>query len=110
MSDFKNTTQGWDGEDRRSMPPPEHKVKFDATINLGHILTFAGFIIAGFTAWSTLDKRLTVIEERASFQSQIDRQQDVRLVDNMAQIKESLIEIKSQVNRLGDRQDRRGAP
>jgi len=96
----------WGGEDRRQNrepPPPPARVKFDATINLGHVLTFAGFIIAGFTAWGDLDKRLTIIEERAIFQAQIDRQQDARLVESMVQIKESLGEIKSQVNRLAER-------
>lgn len=89
-------------------PPPERAgVRFDATINLGHILTFAGFVIAGFTAWTTLDKRLTIIEERAGFQAQIDQQQDVRLIENMVQIKESLTEIKAQMVRQSDRQNRR---
>lgn len=110
QNDFHESRQDWDGQDRRSQPPapPDHHkgVKFDATINLGHMLTFAGFVIAGFTAWSTLDKRVTVIEERASFQSQIDRNQDANLAANMAVIKESLGEIKLQVARLGERYDR----
>lgn len=107
----------WDGLDRRSVAPqqpaPEpHRngVKFDATINLGHMLTFAGFVIAGFTAWSTLDKRVTVIEERAGFQAQIDRTQDANLAANMAVIKESLGEIKLQVARVSERLDRNNKP
>ena len=106
-------TAEWDGQDRRGTPPPapDHKgVKFDATINLGHMLTFAGFVIAGFTAWSTLDKRVTVIEERAAFQAQIDRTQDANLAANMAVIKESLGEIKLQVARVSERLDRRTTP
>ena len=94
---------GWDGQNRRA--DHEHKggVKFDATINLGHVLTFVGFVIAGFTAWSTLDKRLTIIEERATFQAQIDRAQDAKLVESMTQIKESLLDIKANINRMSDR-------
>ena len=110
MNDAENSH--WDGEDRRqfrhdSAPPhapPTHGVKFDATINLGHVLTFVGFVIAGFTAWSTLDKRLTIIEERATFQAQIDRAQDAKLVESMTQIKESLLDIKGNINRLSERQ------
>ena len=94
---------GWDGQDRRAEHGHRGGVKFDATINLGHVLTFIGFVIAGFTAWSTLDKRLTVIEERATFQAQIDRAQDARLVESMTQIKESLSDIKSNINRMSDR-------
>lgn len=101
-------TNPWNGEDRRSSQPPQPKggVKFDATINLGHMLTFAGFILAGLTAWSTLDKRVTVIEERAGFQSQIDRNQDAVLQASMATIKEALGEIKTTISRINDRMDR----
>ena len=93
---------GWDGQDRRAEHGHRGGVKFDATINLGHVLTFVGFVIAGFTAWSTLDRRLTVIEERATFQSQIDRAQDAKLVESMTQIKESLSDIKANINRITD--------
>lgn len=110
----------WDGIDRRAIAAAKAahavqlaestsqrgKVKFDATINLGHILTFAGFILAGFTAWTTLDKRVTVIEERANTQAIIDRNQDTNLTTNMAAIRESLNEIKQQIARINDRQDR----
>lgn len=103
-----SSPSGWDGLDRRSLPQTEQKggVKFDATINLGHMLTFAGFILAGFTAWSTLDKRVTVIEERAGFQAQIDRNQDAVLQASMAAIKESLTEIKARLTQMNDRMDR----
>lgn len=37
-------------------------VKFDPTINLGHILTFVGFIGTGFGAYTLLEKRVTVLE------------------------------------------------
>lgn len=107
MPDFQHTVlSDWDGEDRRQRPPPAG-VKFDATINLGHILTFLDFILAGFTAWTTLDKRVTVIEERAALQAVVDRNQDGQLTQNMQAIKESLTEIKTQINRISERQDRR---
>lgn len=110
----------WDGIDRRAIAAAQAaravqmaestaqkgKVKFDATINLGHILTFLGFILAGFTAWTTLDKRVTVIEERANTQAIIDRGQDTNLAANMAAIRESLNEIKQQIARINERQDR----
>lgn len=94
---------GYLGEDRRQ----RHGVKFEPTINLGHILTFLGFIIAGFGAWATLDKRVTVIEERAALQAVIDRNQDNILTSNQASIKESLAEIKQQVSRLYERMERK---
>lgn len=122
MPEFQPARQEteWDGIDRRAIAAAKAahavqlaestsqrgKVKFDATINLGHILTFAGFILAGFTAWTTLDKRVTVIEERANTQAIIDRNQDTNLTTNMAAIRESLNEIKQQIARINERQDR----
>ena len=108
MSEHQPQHDGWDGQDRRAEHGHRGGAKFDATINLGHVLTFVGFVIAGFTAWSTLDKRLTVIEERATFQSQIDRAQDAKLVESMTQIKESLSDIKADINRITD--GRRNVP
>lgn len=90
----------WDGQDRRTQE--KGGVKFDATINLGHVLTFVGFVIAGFTAWSTLDKRVTVIEERASLQALVDKNQDAILNASMVQIKESLSDIKGRIDRLAE--------
>lgn len=104
---------GWDGQNRRAepqAPAQQHGVKFDKTINLGHILTFAGFMIAGVGAWTTLDKRVTVIEERANFQAQIDHTQDATQAANMAVIKEALGEIKLQVAHVSERLDRRTTP
>lgn len=100
----------WVGQDRRQpyQPLQQHGgVKFDATINLGHILTFVGFLVAGFTAWTTLDKRVTVIEERANLQAVVDRNQDAQLTNSMIAIRDSLSEIKQQITRI---QDRRSAP
>jgi uncharacterized coiled-coil protein SlyX len=104
QNDFHESGQDWDGQDRRSQPPAhDHKPRFDPTINLGHVLTFVGFMIAGFGAWTTLDKRVTVIEERVSYQAQIDRNQDAQVAGHMLTIKESLTEIKSNINRLSER-------
>lgn len=59
--------------------------KFDKTVNLGHILTFLGFMFAGFGAWTTLDKRVVVLEVAAQQQ------------------KENLGEIKRSLEKIADR-------
>lgn len=97
----------WDGQNRRATPHGS-KPRFDPTVNLGHILTFVGFMAAIFTGWTTLDKRVTIIEERTNYQAQIDRNQDANLAASMLLIKESLGEIKMQIVRMGERYDRRG--
>jgi hypothetical protein len=51
-------------------------MRFDPTINLGHVLTFAGFMVTGFAAYGVVDKRVAVLEEARVSQVQIDRRQD----------------------------------
>lgn len=81
-------------------------VRFDPTINLGHIITFVGFILSLFVTWSTLDKRVVVLEESRKAQELRDTGQDQRNSDQMGAIRESLTEIKQNVIALRDRQDR----
>lgn len=42
------------------------KIRFDATINLGHILTFVGFLAAGAGMYTSLDKRVAVNEQKVA--------------------------------------------
>ena len=101
-------TPAYTGEERRQTA---NGVRFDKTINLGHILTFIGFIGVGTVTWSTLDKRVVVLEESRKAQELRDSGQDQRNSDQMGAIRESLAEIKQNVIALRDRQDReRGKP
>jgi len=84
-------------------------VRFDPTINLGHILTFIGFVVAIFAAWTSLDKRVTVLEEGRVMQAQVDRHQDQVLGQQMTAIQRSLDALKSEIQRVNDRLDRNGA-
>ena len=113
--DQHTQTHVYDGPDRRNSHIAEHEpvqkgIRFDPSINAGHMLTFAGFIIAGFVAWTTMDKRVTVLEERTAFQTQIDKAQDTKHDTNMQDIKGALNEIKQQVNRVADRVERKNIP
>lgn len=80
--------------------------RFDPTINLGHILTFLGFILAGVAGWSTLDKRIVVLEEGRKLQAQIDYGQSQRFDENNDQIKQILTRLDRQVERLNDKLDK----
>lgn len=75
------------------LPSPRKRLIFDPTINLGHVLTFIGFIAAGFGAYSTLDKRLTIQEEKTSAA-------ESRLKEQQAIVKESLQEIRADVKEV----------
>lgn len=90
----------------------EEKIKkkgitFDATINLGHILTFIGFLVTGFMAWQSLDKRVLVIEQQANYQRLRDQNQDTEQSVQTIHINESLQEIKRSVEKLNDKLDKK---
>lgn len=89
----------WDGPERRE-EAEKRGVRFDATVNLGHLLTFAGFLIAGFGAWTTLDKRVVVLEESKKAQTQIDAAQDFRFSDAVAQLCAQLEKMDAKLDRL----------
>ena len=82
------------------------KVRFDPTVNLGHILTFLGFMMAGLAGWNALDKRIVVLEEGKKLQAQIDQGQSQRFEENNGQIKEVLQRLDRQVERLNDKLDK----
>ena len=84
------------------------KVSFDPTVNLGHLLTFVGFLIAGAGAWSNLNTRLAVIEEKSSFQRLTDATQDQRANEAYASIKETLGRIDRTNERISERLDKLG--
>jgi hypothetical protein len=81
-------------------------VRFDNTINLGHLLTFAGFLVTIMVSWTTLDKRVVVLEESRKAQAVLDHAQDNRSAEKFAEIRETLGEIKRSVDRVNDRLER----
>jgi hypothetical protein len=85
------------------MQDHRHKVKFDATINLGHILTFIGFIGVGISTYQAMDKRVVVLEESRAVQTATDHRQDTELADNKKTVREDLKEISAKLDRLIER-------
>lgn len=77
---------------------PRRRVAFDPTINLGHVLTFVGFMIAGFSAYSTLDKRVTLIESQMVTSTTHVRDQDNRLKDTLSDIRADVKELQRSFN------------
>jgi hypothetical protein len=79
------------------------RLAFDPTINAGHLLTFLGFMVSGFLAYSTLDKRVAVIEQRTTSTEQRAAEQDARIKDTLGEIKQDLREVKGAINELTSR-------
>jgi len=85
--------------------PPKSGIRFDPTVNLGHLITFVGFLVAIFTAWSTLDKRVIVLEENRKLQSSVDAAQDLRLAQASDQITSAILRLERQTERIADKLD-----
>lgn len=83
------------------------RITFDPTINAGHILTSFIFVAGLFVGWTALDKRVVALEENRKSQEQVDRHQDQMQGQNMVQIRESLTEIKQNVQRMNDKLEKR---
>lgn len=74
------------------------KVHFDPTVNLGHVLTFVGFIVMGFSAYSALDKRVTVIESHTAQAAERTREQDARFKETLGEIRSDVKDLQRSVN------------
>lgn len=97
-------TQKYIGVERRERA---QGVRFDKTINLGHVLTFLGFLLTIMVTWTTLDKRVVVLEEGRKAQAAIDSAQDLRTNEKFSEIKDALGEIKRAVERTNEKLERK---
>lgn len=82
-------------------------MKFDPTINAGHLLTFAGFLITISVGWSTLDKRVVILEEQRKSQEVLDKAQDSRSSEKFGEIRETMREIKTTLDVVRDKLEKR---
>jgi len=74
------------------------RVQFDPTINLGHILTFVGFMLAGFGAWGNIDKRLTLTEVQSVAVVERTADQDKRMNEALRELKADVKDVQRAVN------------
>ena len=81
-------------------PTSEKGIKFDPTINAGHLLTFAGFLVSGFIAYSTLDKRVAVVETRTIMTDQRAQEQEARTNSALQEIKRDVQETNRTLNQI----------
>lgn len=86
-----------------AVPQPDNRIRFDRTVNLGHILTFIGFLITAGVGWSTMDRRVSVLEERVAVQRERDAMQDAAAKDKFQEVKEAIADLKRSVERVADK-------
>lgn len=78
-------------------------IKFDKTVNLGHILTFIGFLAAIWSSTMMLHTRLVLVEEKQKMQEMKDAEQDTRGKEVYRDMKEALQDIHRSMERLADK-------
>lgn len=88
------------------MSEQQQKIHFDPTINLGHILTFLGFIGTLSIAWMTLDKRVLIVESNVRTQDMRDRFQDAEINKNAIYVTNSMEDVKRSIEKLSDKVDK----
>lgn len=83
--------------------PDRRKWHVKKEVSVGDLIAFAAAAIAVVTAYSTLDKRLTVLEDRSVAQTANDKRQDEEAVRYQARIDANLQEMNRKLDRLLER-------
>lgn len=92
------------------MEHPKSAWQFDRTVNLGNVLTMIVIAVSGAGVVLSLEKRVTVLEERQSVQSHVDRTQEERIRELGLELKNNLHSINDKLDKLVERQlDYQGA-
>lgn len=89
---------------------PHRRVTFDPTINLGHVLTLIGCMVAVITAYGTLDKRISLIESQVAVASNHSRDQDMRLKETLSEIRADVKDLQRSFNHIGRSGGMQGNP
>ena len=92
-------TQQYEGEDRRQ--PERWKLKKE--VSLADILSFAAAALAVVYAYTTLDKRLTIVEVAAVNNQSANARQDEEALRVQARIDVQLDKLNNKVDRLLER-------
>ena len=83
--------------------PPDNRIRFDRTINLGHVLTIISFLLLTLTQWNMMDKRVVVLEEARTTQRERDTNQDTLTREKAQEVKDVLSDLKRSVEKLSDK-------
>jgi hypothetical protein len=79
------------------------KVVFDPTVNLGHILTFLGFMVAGSVAYHDLKEAQAVQNVRVEMLAREFEAEKSRTGNAVLEIKSDMKEIRRGVDQLRER-------
>lgn len=85
-------------------------LKFDPTINAGHLLTFGGMLISVAIAFGVLDKRIGVLEEKSASASSAATERTIEQKESLREIKADIKDLQRSVNEIGRAVAARSAP
>lgn len=86
--------------DVESDAQPKRRVQFDPTINLGHVLTFVGFIATGSVAYFDLRERISMQEIRTiAVSAEIDNEK-ARTRETLKEMRDDVREVRRGVEDL----------
>ncbi len=77
--------------------------RFDPQVNTGHLLQIAVIVAGILSAYGTLDKRVTLADQRAEAAKTAATERDARVKDDLAEIKAEVRELRRGVEDLARR-------
>jgi hypothetical protein len=81
----------------------EKGIRFDKTINLGHLLTIISFVIIAMMQWSIMDKRVVILEEFRVAQRERDVAQDIVSKDKFQEVRDALLDLRRGIEKVADK-------
>lgn len=84
-------------------PKDDNKIRFDKTINLGHILTVLMFLVTAIVSWNMIDKRVLVLEEFRMAQRERDAMQDAFSKEKFQEVRDALNDLRHSVEKVADK-------
>ncbi|MDB5822151.1 MAG: hypothetical protein JWR21_855 [Herminiimonas sp.] len=85
------------------MPPQDSKIKFDKTINLGHLITIGVFLVTLLLQWNMMDKRVAILEEFRVSQRERDQAQDATARDKFQEVRDALTDLRRSIDKVADK-------
>lgn len=96
----------WLDDEQSSEDKSKRKVTFEPTISLGQIISLISLVIMGVSVYTTLDKRVLVLETSISRQDLRDFTQDADRVRISTETREATVDTKHQIELINQKLDR----
>ena len=96
--------------DDRAARRERNRVRYDPTVNLGHVLTFVGFLATGAAGYSDLRERNSLTDARVTAVEKAAEVEKVRNHSDVQELKQDVRETRNGVQTLLLRQAAGGRP